>query len=142
MLWQFPPMYLVLNARFWPILTPPPPPCTTLRAATHPPTGRGPQPAPRRPPYIHLISSLIIIYAFVFFARFCWSRYAQSPFNVRRPSLLENKPPKRSACGGRFYEEKSKNRVFLDPPSWGQKSGFFPNFWKKSVFTAFQTACN
>src|SRR5271168_935334 len=66
------------------------------------------------------------------------SRYAQSPVNVRRPPLpknaLQSVPP-----AGSIFAGKPQKVVFLRSPHPGSKFGFFPNFRKKWVSTAFQT---
>src|ERR1700692_2727864 len=133
-----------LSSTKYPVLAyfDPPTPPVHHTACGHPPSHRSGPATRTTPPPLHPSHLLFYILSFLlcFYLLFCYSRFAQSPVNVRRPPLLENSLQSVPPAGAVFTRKIPKIGSFWDPPSGGQKSGFFPNFWKKSVFTAFQTA--
>src|SRR5271168_1632213 len=134
MLWQFPPIYLVLNTRFWPILTPPTPPVHHT-ACGHPPSHRSGPATRTTPPPLH--PSHLFIYYFTSINLL----YLVLPFpltlsrtvNVRRPPLLENSLQSVPPAGAVFTRKSPKIGSFWTPHP-GVKNRAFSRIFGKNRF--------
>src|SRR5271168_1424348 len=119
MLWQFPPIYLVLNTRFWPILTPPTPPVHHT-ACGHPPSHRSGPATRTTPPPLHPSHSSLSNLLFIIFLFF------NCPATLSRRSTLGDHLSLKTASKafrlrGPFLAGKVQKVTFSDPPSGGQK---------------------